>query len=44
MTKSQRKAQEGHLLEEGEAARPTKSTKSGKTMKIVRKAQNLCSA
>jgi hypothetical protein len=39
MTKSQRKAQEDHL-EEGEAARPTKGTKSGKTMKRARKAQN----
>jgi hypothetical protein len=39
MIKSQQKAQEGHL-EEGEAARPTKGTKSGITMKRVRKTQN----
>jgi hypothetical protein len=39
MTKSQRKTQEGHL-EEGEAARPTKDTKSGKTTKRVKKTQN----
>jgi hypothetical protein len=39
MTKSQRKAQEGHL-EEGEAARPTKDTKSGKTTKRARINQN----
>jgi hypothetical protein len=39
MTKSHRKAQEGHL-EEGEAARPTKVTKSDKTTKRARKAQN----
>jgi hypothetical protein len=39
MTKSQQKAQEGHL-EEGEAARPTKGMKSGKTTKRARKTQN----
>jgi hypothetical protein len=34
--KKPRKAQEGHL-EEGKVARPTKGTKSGKPIKIVRK-------
>jgi hypothetical protein len=42
MTNSQREAQEGHL-EEGEAARSTIGTKSGKTTKRARKAQNLYS-
>jgi hypothetical protein len=42
MTKSQRKAQEGHLEEE-EAAGPTKGIKCDKTMKRARKAQNMCS-
>jgi hypothetical protein len=42
MTNSQQKAQEGYLEEE-EAARPTKGTKSDKTMKRARKAQNLYS-
>jgi hypothetical protein len=42
MTKSQQKAQEDHL-EEGEAARPTKCMKSGKTTKRAIKAQNIYS-
>jgi hypothetical protein len=37
--KSQGKAQESHL-EEGKTARPIKGTKSGKSRKRVRKAQN----
>jgi hypothetical protein len=37
--KSQGKAQENHL-EEGKTARPIKGTKSGKSRKRVRKAQN----
>jgi hypothetical protein len=42
MTKSQRKAQKDHI-EEGEAARPIKCTKSGKTTKRAIKAQNIYS-